>query len=72
MLLSSETEAFARDEYRIPLLTCPRDKSGALVYLSYNGVVDITPELGLVLAGSPDAKTTAFGNSCKCLLSTSS
>ena len=42
-----------------------RDKSGALVYLSYGGVVDITPELGLILGGSPDAKTTAFGNSCK-------
>ena len=42
-----------------------RDKSGALVYLSYSGVVDITPELGLILGGSPDAKTTAFGNSCK-------
>lgn len=44
---------------------CSRDKSGALVYLSYSGVVDITPELGLVLGGSPDAKTTEFGNSCK-------
>ncbi len=72
MLLSSETETFAKDEDRIPLLTCPRDKSGALVYLSYSGVVDITPELGLVLAQSPDAKTTAFGNSCRYLLSTSS
>ncbi|KAL9065082.1 MAG: hypothetical protein Q9161_008466 [Pseudevernia consocians] len=40
-----------------------KDKSGALVYLSYSGVVDITPELGLVLGGSPDAKTTEFGNS---------
>lgn len=53
------------------MLMCPRDKSGALVYLSYSGVVDITPELGLVLGGSPDAKTTAFGNSCKFLLSPS-
>ena len=44
---------------------CHRDKSGALVYLSYSGVVDITPELGLILGGSPDAKTTAFGNSCR-------
>ena len=35
------------------------------MYLSYSGVVDITPELGLVLGGSPDAKTTEFGNSCK-------
>ena len=50
---------------------CLRDKSGGLVYLSYSGVVDITPELGLVLGGSPDAKTTDFGNSCKCLCSLS-
>ena len=42
-----------------------RDKSGGLVYLSYSGVVDITPELGLVLGGSPDAQTTEFGNSCQ-------
>ena len=46
---------------------CHRDNSGALVYLSYSGVVDITPELGLILGGSPDAKTTAFGNSCRSL-----
>ena len=37
------------------------------MYLSYSGVVDITPELGLILGGSPDAKSTAFGNSCECL-----
>ena len=48
---------------------CPRDKSGGLVYLSYSGVVDMTPELKLVWSGNPDAKTTEFGNSCKCLLS---
>ena len=47
----------------------PRDKSGGLVYISYSGVVDMTPELGLVLSKSPDAKTTEFGGSCKCLLS---
>lgn len=41
-----------------------RDKSGALIYLNYNGVVDITPELGAILGGSPDAKSTGFGNSC--------
>ncbi|CAD6586425.1 MAG: hypothetical protein ASARMPREDX12_002367 [Alectoria sarmentosa] len=40
-----------------------KDKSGAMIYLHYGGVVDITPELGLILGGSPDAKTTAFGNS---------
>lgn len=67
MASSSRSLRLSKNECRI-LLICLRDKSGALVYLSYNGVVDITPELGLVLGGSPDAKTTPFGNSCKCLL----
>ncbi|MCJ1355905.1 MAG: hypothetical protein MMC33_005898 [Icmadophila ericetorum] len=41
-----------------------KDKSsGSMIYLSYTGIVDITPELGAVLGGSPDAKTTDFGNS---------
>lgn len=51
---------------------CLRDKSGGLVYVSYDGVVEMTPELGLVFGGSPDAKTTDFGKSCKCLCSLSS
>ena len=41
-----------------------RDKSGALVYLNYTGVVDITPELGKILGEGADAKSTGFGNSC--------
>ena len=66
MVLSSRSLKLSKNEGWIPLSSnVSRDKSGALVYLSYNGVVDITPELGLVLGGSPDAKTTAFGNSCK-------
>ena len=36
-----------------------------MIYLNYKGVVDITPELGKILGGAPDAATTAFGNSCK-------
>lgn len=36
-----------------------------MIYLNYTGIVDITPELGAILGGSPDAKTTPFGNSCK-------
>lgn len=35
------------------------------MYVSYQGVVDITPEVQRVLEGSPDAKTTDFGGSCK-------
>ncbi|KAL6718155.1 hypothetical protein ACLMJK_004243 [Lecanora helva] len=40
-----------------------RDKSGAAVYLHYTGVVNITPELGLILTESPEAKSTEFGDS---------
>ncbi|KAL9620791.1 MAG: hypothetical protein Q9160_004691 [Pyrenula sp. 1 TL-2023] len=36
---------------------------GALVYLHYTGIVDVTPEVGAVLSGAPDAKTTEFGGS---------
>lgn len=36
---------------------------GSSIFLHYTGVVDITPELELVLSGSPEAKTTAWGNS---------
>ncbi|MCJ1462221.1 hypothetical protein MMC07_000821 [Pseudocyphellaria aurata] len=39
------------------------DESDALVYLSYQGIVDLTPEVKLILMGSPDAKTTDFGGS---------
>ncbi|MCJ1364625.1 hypothetical protein MMC16_003738 [Acarospora aff. strigata] len=40
-----------------------KNKDGAMVYVNYTGVVDITPELGAILGGSPEAKTTDFGNS---------
>lgn len=40
-----------------------RDKSGAKVYLHYTGVVEITPELALILGGKEEARTTEFGNS---------
>ena len=43
-----------------------KDKAtGGFVYLNYQGVVQLTPELGLVLSGNPDAKSTEFGGSCK-------
>lgn len=41
-----------------------KDKSGSAIYMNYTGVVNITPALGLILGGSPDAKTTEFGDSC--------
>jgi hypothetical protein len=40
------------------------DKKHQLIYLKYNGVIDITPGLGAILSGRPDAKSTDFGNAC--------
>ncbi|KAL8678489.1 MAG: hypothetical protein Q9186_005159 [Xanthomendoza sp. 1 TL-2023] len=37
--------------------------SGSLIYIHYTGVIDITPAVGAVLSGSPEAKTTEFGGS---------
>jgi hypothetical protein len=39
-----------------------------LVHIHYTGVVDITPGLSAILGGSPAAKTTEYGNSCKLML----
>ena len=45
-----------------------KDKSsGGAIYMHYTGVVAITPALGLILSESPDAKSTEFGDSCRCL-----
>lgn len=57
-----------RQKADMDYLCYSRDKSGAHLYLNYTGVLDITPELGAVLSGSPDAKTTDFGNSCEFVL----
>lgn len=35
------------------------------MYAHYTGVVEITPELGAILSGSENAKSTGFGDSCK-------
>jgi hypothetical protein len=42
----------------------PTDKKQQLIYLKYNGVIDITPGLGAILSGRSDAKSTDFGNAC--------
>jgi len=39
-----------------------KDKSGAVISYRYSGVIALTPGSGLVLSGSPDAKTTEFGD----------
>lgn len=49
-----------------------KDKSsGGLVYVSYTGVVNITPELGAILTGKEGAKSTDFGDSCTCFVNPS-
>ncbi|KAI4098531.1 MAG: hypothetical protein L6R37_006464 [Teloschistes peruensis] len=41
-----------------------KDKgTGGIVYLNYTGIVNITPELGMILGGDPNAKSTEFGDS---------
>lgn len=43
-----------------------KDKiSGGLLYLNYQGVIDLTPEVKAILAGKPEAKSTDFGGSCE-------
>jgi len=39
------------------------EATSGLVYLNYTGVVELSPALGKVLSGEPDAKTTDFGDS---------
>ena len=43
----------------------PTNSKTQLIYLKYNGVIDITPDLGAILSGRPDAKSTDFGDACK-------
>jgi hypothetical protein len=43
----------------------PTNRKAQLIYLKYNGVIDITPDLGAILSGRPDAKSTDFGDACK-------
>ena len=42
----------------------PTNRKTQLIYLKYNGVIDITPDLGAILSGRPDAKSTDFGDAC--------
>lgn len=54
-----------RSVYQGPgLLQLMTDEHVQLIYLNYTGIVEITPALGAILGGSPEAKSTPFGNSC--------
>jgi len=40
----------------------PINRKIQLIYLKYNGIIDITPDLSAILSGRPDAKSTDFGD----------
>ena len=42
-----------------------KDASGAFIVLNYKGVLNYTPAVNAIFTGSPLAKTTPFGDSCK-------
>jgi hypothetical protein len=39
-----------------------KDKTGAIIFYKYSGIITLTPEIGAVLSGAAEAKTTEFGN----------
>lgn len=39
-----------------------KNKAGILIYLSYEALLRMMPEMVLVFTGHPDAKSTEFGN----------
>ena len=51
---------------RLDVNSVLKDKSGAIISYKYSGIITLTPEIGAVLGGTPDAKTTDFGNIGKC------
>jgi hypothetical protein len=52
---------------RLEVNSILKDKSGALISYKYSGIINITPGVAAILGGNPDAKTTEFGDACKCL-----
>lgn len=49
-------------QLRAVLNITDRNKDGSLFAYSYKGMLEITQELMPILTGSPDAKTTSYGN----------
>ena len=47
---------------RLDVNSVLKDKSGALIKFTYSGIIDLTPPTAAVLMGSPEAKTTDFGD----------
>jgi hypothetical protein len=50
---------------RLEVNSIVKDKSGAVINYKYTGILNVTPEVGAILSGSTDAKTTEFGDACK-------
>jgi len=47
---------------RLDVTSVLKDESGAIISFKYSGVINVTPGVAAVLGGSPDAKTTDFGD----------
>jgi hypothetical protein len=47
---------------RLDVNSVLKDKTGALISFKYSGIIGMTPEVGAVLGGAPEAKSTHFGN----------
>jgi len=47
---------------RLDVTSVLKDKTGSVISFKYSGIITLTPEIGAVLGGSKDAKTTEFGN----------
>jgi hypothetical protein len=50
---------------RLDVTSILKDKSGAVISFKYSGLLSMTPGIRAAMQGSPDAKTTDFGNACK-------
>ena len=50
---------------RLDVNSILKDTTGAIIAFKYSGVIALTPSTATVLGGSPDAKTTGFGDACE-------
>lgn len=50
---------------RLDVTSVLNDNSGGVISYMYSGVINMTAGVAAVLGGSPDAKTTEFGDACK-------
>lgn len=50
---------------RLDVTSILKDKSGAAISFKYSGLLTMTPGVRAIFGGSPDAKTTGFGDACE-------